>query len=160
MGTVSIIALITWIIAAIGGFVMLGVWLRHGAARAAEATVGGGPHAQADGGATPTAKSHLPAPLVYAHFALAVVGLIVWIIYLITSAMALGWIALVLVLIVAIAGFVMFFRWLAQRRSGTAPGEAVTPERHFPTAVVVAHGVFATATVVLVIIVAITVSVG
>lgn len=159
MGVLGIIALITWIIAAIGGFIMLGVWLRHGAARTAVATVGGGGATAGEAPAPETAHSHLPAGLVFAHFGLAVIGLIVWIIYLITSVMALGWIALVLVVIVAIAGFVMFFRWLPQRRAGAADA-AMTPERHFPTAVVIAHGVFAAATVVLVIITAIVVSVG
>jgi hypothetical protein len=130
----NIAALITWVITALGGFYMLGTWLSHGGAR---------------GG------SHLPVPVIFGHFALAAVGLILWIVYLIADLDVLSWIAFVLLLPVALLGFVMLSRWIPvyRARATTAPaaGEHTAPaERHFPVAVVGAHGLFAVVTVVLV----------
>ncbi|MFD0885627.1 hypothetical protein ACFQ08_13820, partial [Streptosporangium algeriense] len=82
----NIAALIAWVITALGGFHMLGTWLSRGGAR---------------GG------SHLPVPVVFGHFALAAVGLVVWIVRLITGLGALAWIAFVLLVPVALLGFVM-----------------------------------------------------
>jgi hypothetical protein len=134
-GVVGLIALITWVIAALGGFIMLGVWLRRGAAR----RTGG-------------ASTRLTPPLVFGHFLLAAVGLVVWIIYVITDATALSWIALALLVVVAALGFTMFGRWIGQRRQPIEAG--ATAERHFPVAVVAGHGVFAATTLVLVLLVA------
>ncbi|GII92991.1 hypothetical protein [Sinosporangium siamense] len=129
----NIAALITWIITALGGFYMLGTWLARGGAR---------------GG------SHLPVPVIFGHFALAATGLIIWIIYLIIDMNVLAWIALGLLVLVAVLGFVMLSRWIPVYRSRTAAlaaGELTTPaERHFPVAVVAGHGLFAVATVILV----------
>ncbi|MEU7830118.1 hypothetical protein [Nonomuraea sp. NPDC049129] len=130
----NIAALITWLITALGGFYMLGTWLSRGGAR---------------GG------SHLPVPVIFGHFALAAIGLIVWIVYLIADLDVLAWIALVLLVPVALLGFVMLSRWIPvyRARATTAPaaGEQTAPaERHFPVAVVGAHGLFAVVTVVLV----------
>lgn len=134
-GVIGLIALITWVVAAIGGFVMLGVWLRRGGAR----RTGG-------------AGTRLAPPLIFGHFLLAAAGLVVWIVYLFTDSDALSWVALVILVVVALLGFTMFARWLPQRRRAVAAD--ATAERHFPTAVVVGHGLFAATTLVLVLLVA------
>lgn len=130
----DIAALITWLVTALGGFFMLGTWISRGGLRA-----------------QPTG-SRLPAPAVFGHFALAAVGLVVWIIYLAAGGGALAWIAFILLLPVALLGFVMLARWIPVRRAGA--GEAAPAERHFPVAVVAGHGLFAVATVVLVLLTA------
>lgn len=134
-GVLGLVALITWIIAALGGFFMLGVWLRRGAARR-----GGG------------ATTRLTPPLVFGHFLLAAAGLVIWIVFLVTDSSALAWVGLVLVVVVALLGFTMFARWLGQRRRTSDAAD--TAERHFPVAVVGAHGLFAATTLVLVLLVA------
>lgn len=126
----DIAALVTWLITALGGFYMLGIWISRGGTR--------------------SGASRLPVPVVLGHFALAAVGLIVWIVYLIMGSTALAWIAFVLLLPVALLGFAMFARWIPQRKAARAAGSNASPELGFPVAVVVAHGLFAVATVVLV----------
>ncbi len=130
----DIAALITWVITALGGFYMLGTWLSRGGAR--------------DG------NSHLPVPVIFGHFALAAIGLVVWIIYVIADKTALAWTAFILLVPVALLGFVMLARWIPVYRARTttpAGSEQAAPaERHFPVAVVLAHGLFAVITVVLV----------
>ncbi|MFJ6718611.1 MULTISPECIES: hypothetical protein [unclassified Streptomyces] len=133
----DIAALVAWVITALGGFYMLGTWLSHGGARAG--------------------NSHLPVPVIFGHFALAAIGLVVWIVYLIIDKDALAWTAFILLVPVALLGFVMLARWIPLHRApataapATRPGEQAGPaERHFPVPVVVAHGLFAVVTVVLV----------
>ncbi|MCP2280917.1 hypothetical protein [Nocardia amikacinitolerans] len=132
----GIAALITWLLTAGGGSVLLGTWIAKGGAR------------------EPTA-SHLPPAVVFGHFLLAAAGLIVWIIYLIADSTALAWIAFALLVPVAALGFGMLARWLPVYRARTAEvGDATPPERHFPVAIVAAHGVLAVTTVVLVLLTA------
>jgi hypothetical protein len=124
----AVVALITWLITAAGGFVMLAGWIGRGGHR-------------------PGSGSRLGAPMVFTHFALAAVGLVLWIIYLAADADGLAWAAFGLLLPVALLGFVMFARWLGTR------GAAV-PESRFPLAVVLGHGLFAATTLVLVLLTA------
>jgi uncharacterized membrane protein len=119
----AIAALITWLVTAVGGFVMLGIWISRGGHR-------------------PGSGSRLAPGLVFGHFALAVIGLVLWIIYLVVDSDALAWVAFVLLLPVALLGFTMLARWIPARRSGTA-------ESRFPVAVVAGHGLFAATTLVL-----------
>jgi hypothetical protein len=126
----AVTALITWLVTAVGGFVMLFRWL------------GGGGH-------KPGSGSRLPASLVFAHFGLAVVGLVLWIIYLVNDSEGIAWAAFVVLLPVALAGFTMFARWLGSRANTTAP------ESGFPMAVVLGHGLFAAVTLVLVLLTAV-----
>ncbi|MEU8345442.1 hypothetical protein AB0C74_27405 [Spirillospora sp. NPDC048832] len=136
----SIAALATWLITALGGFFMLGTWIARGGVR---------------GG-----TSRLPVPVIFGHFLLAAAGLVVWIIYLLADAKPLAWTAFALLLPVALLGFVMFFRWLQVTRTPSvnpagAPGSAqaaTPPERAFPIPVVLAHGAFAVATLLLVLV--------
>ncbi|MEU2040345.1 hypothetical protein [Nocardia niwae] len=134
----GIAALILWLLTAVGGFVLLGTWI-------------------AKGGARQPNSSHLPPPVVFGHFLLAVAGLIVWISYLVVDEDALAWVAFVLLIPVALLGFAMLVRWLPAYRASTTTGtseQAEPPERHFPVAVVGGHGVLAVATVVLVLLTA------
>ena len=136
----DIAALITWLITALGGFYMLGTWIARGGLRQQQ-----------------TGTSRLPAPVIFGHFALAAAGLVVWIIYLVADTSALAWIAFILLIPVALLGFVMFARWLSVRKAPAVAPAAANPgpeaepaERHLPVPVVLAHGLFAVITVVLV----------
>jgi uncharacterized membrane protein len=123
----AVAALITWLVTAVGGFVMLGLWIARGGHRS--------------GG------TRLAPGLVFSHFALAAIGLVLWIIYLAVDKDALAWVAFVLLLPVALLGFTMLARWIPARRADTA-------ESRFPVPVVAAHGVFAATTLVLVLLTA------
>ncbi|GAB3144115.1 hypothetical protein [Microbispora hainanensis] len=135
----AIAALITWLLTAVGGFVMLGIWIARGGRRTSRFSPG----------------------LIFGHFALAAAGLVVWIVFLVAGAAVLAWVALVLLVPVALLGFAMFARWIPAYRARTAvaggPGATSTeqaPERHFPVAVVAGHGLLAVVTVVLVLLAA------
>ena len=134
-------ALITWVLTAGGGFVLLAIWLARGGMRQ---------------GREPGARIR-PA-LILSHFLLAATGLLLWIIYVATDSDALAWIALVLLAIVAILGWTMFAIWYQRRQRGRM-AEAVDPgtpaEQHFPVPIVALHGVGAVTTVVLVFLTAI-----
>jgi hypothetical protein len=141
----AIAALITWVLTAGGGFYMLATWLSKG-------------------GNQQPRTSNFPPALIFGHFALAAVGLVVWIIYVITDTEALTWIAFVLLIPVALLGFTMLSRWIPTRRTGvraasggagtSAGAEQGPPERHFPLPVVAGHGFLAVVTVVLVLLTA------
>ncbi|MEV0296200.1 hypothetical protein [Nocardia sp. NPDC050710] len=131
----GIAALITWLLTAIGGFVLLGTWI-------------------AKGGTRQPRTSHLPPAVVFGHFLLAVAGLIVWIIYLVVDEVALAWVAFGLLIPVALLGFAMLARWLPVYRAQVAVGPQEAAEGHFPVIVVGGHGVFAVTTVVLVLLTA------
>jgi manganese efflux pump family protein len=150
----AIAALITWIIAALGGATMLGIWIQRGGPR------------------TPR-TSKFPPGLIFGHFALAAIGLVIWIIYVITDTESLKWVAFIVLLPVALLGFTMLARWIPTYRSpklvaadtaggregASATGDggagAVVPaEKYFPVAFVVGHGLSAVVTLVLVLLTA------
>lgn len=134
----DIAALIAWVVTALGGFYMLGIWLSHSGARGR--------------------SSHLPVPVVFGHFALAAIGLVVWIIHVVTDNEALAWAAFGLLLPVVLLGFVMLARWIPVHRDRAAApagaGQSAPAERHFPVAVVAGHGLAAVVTLVLVLLTA------
>jgi hypothetical protein len=119
----AIAALITWLITAVGGFVLLARWISAGGHR-------------------PGSGSRLAPGLVFGHFALAAIGLVLWIVYVAIGTTALAWVAFVLLLPVALIGFTMFARWIPARRSGTV-------ESRFPVPIVLGHGLLAATTLVL-----------
>jgi hypothetical protein len=135
-------ALITWVLTAGGGFVLLSIWLARG-----------GMSQQREGG------SRIRPPLIMSHFLLAATGLVIWIIYVIDDKKTLAWIAFAALLVVALLGFTMFGIWLRRRQSRGAVAEAVSPgtpaEQHFPVPVVGLHGLLAATTLVLVLLTAI-----
>ena len=120
-------ALITWVLTAAGGFALLVVWLKNGGMN------------QQDGGRIRSAR-------ILTHFALAAVGLVLWITYVASDSSALAWIAFALLLVVALIGFSMLAIWLSQR----SRREVAAAEQRFPVAVVGLHGVLAATTLVLV----------
>jgi hypothetical protein len=79
---------------------------------------------------------------VFGHFALAAIGLVLWIVYVVVDSSALAWAAFALLLPVAALGFTMLARWTLARRTGVA-------ESRFPVPVVAGHGLFAATTLVL-----------
>jgi manganese efflux pump family protein len=152
----EIAALVTWLVTAAGGLLMLGVWLSRGGART-PATAGATAARSAAGtaGLPVEAPTRLRPPLVFGHVLLAVVGLVVWILYLVIDSDGLAWTAFVLLVPVALLGFTMLARWVAagDHRRSAAVG-ASRPESHFPLPVVIGHGLFAVTTVVLVLLTA------
>src|SRR4051794_32804513 len=130
------VALVTWVLTAGGGFVMLGLWLKNGGMRQSE-----------------TPGDRIRSARILSHFALAATGLVLWIIYLATDSDGLAWVAFALLAVVAALGFSMLAIWLRQRSrepvvAGGA-GSGTPAEQHFPTAVVALHGVLAATTLVL-----------
>jgi hypothetical protein len=135
-------ALITWMLTAGGGFVLLSIWLARGGMRAQHET-----------------GNRIRTPLIMSHFLLAAAGLVLWIIYLIDDKEALAWLAFAALVVVAVLGFTMFAIWLRRRQGRTVTGETTTPdmpaEQHFPVAVVALHGVLAATTLALVLLTAV-----
>ena len=131
----EIAALITWLLTAGGGFYLLYTWISKG-------------------GPGNRSTSRFPPALIFGHFGLAAAGLVLWIIYVIVDSDTLAWIALILLVPVALLGFTMLARWLPTYRArATAVGDGPA-ERHFPVATVGAHGLLAVVTVVLVLLAA------
>jgi hypothetical protein len=135
------VALVTWVLTAGGGFVLLSIWLARGGIRQAR-----------------EAGNRIRPPLIFSHFLLAATGLVVWIVYLANDKDALAWIALAILAVVAALGWTMFAIWLRRRQARLAATDVVTPdtppEQHFPVSIVALHGVLAVTTVVLVLLTA------
>lgn len=160
------VALIVWFITALWGLYMLAVWLIEN-----DATRQG------------NSASLLPLPVILAHVGFAVTGLGVWVAYLLLDRPVLAWTAVGILVAIALLGLTMFARWIPVYRmadgevsvpvgamSGGAPGAepGATPgtapgmpslrdlpaEGSFPLLIVLAHGVFAVSTVVLVVLTA------
>ena len=133
-------ALFTWMATVLAGLVLLGIWLM-----------------EYDRDLQTVAATRLPEPVISAHALLGVGGLLVWGFYLVTDKDSLALATVADLGIVALLGLVMAARWIGVYRAYAAPGStptrliAVPPERHFPRAVIVAHGIFAVATIVLVV---------
>ena len=146
------VALISWVLTAGGGFILLAMWLARGGMRQ-----------QGESG------SRIRPPLILSHFLLAAAGLVVWVIYVINDNDSLAWVAFVILAIVALLGWTMFAIWWQrrqrERRAGAAVAETETAggnpqgaspaEQSFPVSIVTLHGILAVATVVLVFLTAI-----
>jgi hypothetical protein len=133
-------ALISWIVTAGGGFVLLGLWVSHGGMRQREGR-------------------QIRPPLILSHFGLAATGLVLWIIFVATDSDALAWIAFAILAVVAVLGWTMFALWWQRRQASAAAAPASTPglpaEQHFPVPIVALHGLLAVTTLVLVFLAAI-----
>jgi hypothetical protein len=169
----AVLALIFWSATALGGLYLLAIWL-----------------IEYDPDFQHAAATRLPVVVITGHVLFAVVGLLSWVIYLITDKDIYSWTSVAALAAIATLGFTMAIRWIAVYRTwrrvsvpadpmpyaygaytltawarlrawptGT-PGRssdqvrpwevAVPPERHFPISVVIAHGILAVTTVVLV----------
>jgi hypothetical protein len=149
----ALVALVAWLCTVGIGLYLLAIWL-----------------IEYDREFQSTAATRLPVPVIGTHALLAFGGLAVWALYLITDAARLAWVAAATLAVVATLGLTMAARWIGVRRAHEAPravglpvgprlgrdsiGAPVPPERHFPAPVVVIHGVFAVATVLLVLLTA------
>jgi hypothetical protein len=136
----SLAALATWITTAGGGLYLLTIWL-----------------IEYDREFQSAAATRLPVPVISAHALLAVAGLVVWVVYLITDIPRLAWAAAVTLAVVASLGVIMAARWVkvygvhgSPAAYGGRQAMPGPPERNFPLPVVIGHGVFALATIVLV----------
>jgi hypothetical protein len=125
-------ALITWLLTAAGGFVLLLVWVNRGGMRQKEP------------------GNRIRPPLIMSHFLLAATGLVLWIVYVFSDTDALAWIAFAILIVVALLGWTMFAIWLRRRRTTEAAETDRPAEQNFPVPVVAVHGALAVTTVVLV----------
>ena len=144
----TLAALITWFTAVVLGLCLLAIWLIE--------------YDKSD------VDSHLPRTMVSAHGLLAVGGLVVWSAYADGGTSRLAWTAILILAVVAVLGLTMAGRWIGVYRMYKAPQAvvvptvargapgpvAVPPERKFPVPVVIAHGVLAAATIVIVLLTA------
>src|SRR5947208_12459327 len=94
-------ALIVWVITALGGFGLLGIWLQRGGIKQGDQP-----------------GRRIRPPLIFTHMLLAATGLVLWIIYLASDSKGFAWVAFALLLVVASLGFGMLALWL-QRRQAT-----------------------------------------
>jgi hypothetical protein len=149
----SVAALLTYLVTATAGLFLLTIWL-----------------IEYDHEFQTAAATRLPVPVISAHALLAVTGLAVWGVYLLTDRKRLAWATVVILVLVAVLGFTMAVRWVKVYRTNAAPAgrrapaggtsaggtsaSTVPPERHFPVSVVIGHGVFAMATLTLVLLTA------
>jgi hypothetical protein len=172
--SLSIIALITWIIAAGCGLYLVSIWL-----------------IEYDKDFQAAARTRLPPAVLVAHVSLAGGGLVAWAVWFVWWTNDLVWAAAAALSLAATLGTVMAIRWVgvyreklavrraaeqetaslvdaASQRAGSRPAGASSqrvatpprqvpigpPERNFPLPVVIAHGVFAVATLTMVLLIA------
>src|SRR5919204_1433253 len=102
-------ALIAWVITALGGFGLLGIWLRRGGLTAASRP-----------------GTRIRPPLIFSHMALAATGLVLWIIYLAADKDAIAWAAVIVLGPVADLGFSMLAIWIQQRTHQPITGAAAS----------------------------------
>ena len=133
-------ALFTWMATVLCGLILLVIWLM-----------------EYDRDFQSFSATRLPVPVISTHALLGVGGLTVWGFYLATDNDPLGWVSVVDLGVVAMLGLVMAVRWVTVYRAYAAPSGsattvvAVPPERHFPRPVILIHGIFAAATLTLVV---------
>lgn len=136
----SIAALFTWGFTALAGLVLLVIWLM-----------------EYDRDFQTAAATRLPVPLISTHALLGVSGLLVWGFYLVTDNDPLAYATVADLGVVAVLGSAMAMRWVTVYRAYGTPGASPTsmtlvpPERHFPRPVILIHGLFAVATIALVV---------
>lgn len=132
-----IASLALWVLTAVGGSVLLAVWLSRGGMRQQKPK-----------------RTRFPTPLIFGHAGLAALGLALWIVYVLTDNHTVAKIAFGLVAAAVVLGVTMFARWRGRRPQG-ASGETDRPaEDRFPPAVVYGHGLLGAATLALVLLTA------
>jgi hypothetical protein len=135
----SVAALFTWMVTIFAGLTLLVIWI-----------------IEYDREFQSAAATRLPVPVISAHALLGMGGLVLWIAYLLLDQERLAWAAVGTLVIVALLGLTMAVRWIRVYRAYADPGPSITrsniapPERSFPLPVVVAHGLLAVTTLVLV----------
>jgi hypothetical protein len=135
----SIAALFAWLLTASAGLVLLMIWI-----------------IEYDSEFQSAAATRLPVPVISAHAALALGGLLLWFGYILADQDRLAWISVAVLGVVAVLGLVMAVRWLRVHRTHPKPGRSmvtrktVPPERNFPVPLVIAHGLLGVTTIALV----------
>ena len=135
----SVVALFTWMVTISVGLILLIIWI-----------IEYDPEFQS------AAATRLPVPVISAHALLGLGGLELWISYLVLGKKPLAWATVAALGAVAVLGLIMAARWIGVYRAFADPGPSLTrqmpvpPERNFPLPVVVAHGILAVTTFVLV----------
>jgi hypothetical protein len=149
----SLAAVITWLITICFGLFLLSIWL----VEYDYDDYGGG-------------GSRLPVPVLSAHAMLAIAGVPLWLLYLVTDERRLAWAAALILACVAVLGLTMVIRWIGLYRADRVPAAAsattsavsafqpapspvftaAPAEQNFPVVVVLCHGAFALVTVALV----------
>ena len=96
----------------------------------------------------------MPGRILYGHILLAVAGLLAWIWALLFDAAWARWVALAMLALVALLGWTRFVQWLPRYgRHARWRSVAGSPaEKEFPYGAVLVHGMWAAATVVLVVV--------
>jgi hypothetical protein len=133
------VTLVVWVVTMLGGLFMAGVLTREGR---------GGPAASG---------SLIPSSLVFTHGLVAVGGAVVWIFFMSAGDQVLAWAAVVVLVVAALLGVMMFVRWLQGRAGSTAEVEqnkVRLAEQQIPSFVVHGHGLLAAVTVLLALLVA------
>jgi hypothetical protein len=139
----SVAALFTWMITILGGLILLIIWI-----------------IEYDREFQTAAATRLPVPVLSAHALLGMGGLLLWIGYLLLDEERLAWFSVAALGAVAVLGLTMAARWIGVLRVFADPGPSLTrktivpPERNFPLPVVLAHGILAVTTLVLVLLTA------
>ena len=140
MSDAALFALYAWIATVLVGLLLLIIWLM-----------------EYDRDFQSAAATRLPVPVISTHALLGLGGLALWGFYLVTDTDSLTVPAVVDLCLVVLLRLIMAARWLQVLRAYPAAGSSLTrvvvvpPERHFPRPVIVIHGIFAVATVVLVV---------
>ena len=135
----SVAALFTWMVTILAGLVLVVIWI-----------------IEYDPEFQTAAATRLPVPVISAHALLGLGGLMLWIGYLLEDQEQLAWATVAALGTVAVLGLIMAARWIRVYRAVVDPGPSLTrsttvpPERNFPLPVVVAHGILAVTTLVLV----------
>jgi hypothetical protein len=137
----GVAALICWFITALAGLYLVAVWLIEN-----------------DVGEQGTVASRLPGPVILAHVLLALTGLVVWVVHLLSGSASWGWAAVGILAVIATLGLTMFTRWIpvhaafvaAESTRGISADFDFPAERAFPLTVVIGHGVLAVTTLILV----------
>lgn len=148
-------ALVLWIVTIAGGASLAVMWLIHGGwERPADAET------PASRGGRPTTtlerdRSKIGVSSILAHATLGILGAIFWQLYRLNEGDPgydpAKWLALAFLLSTIAVGMGMFVRWVGVRRQAATDPEAMPPERRLPSLVVIAHGLAAIATLVLVV---------
>jgi manganese efflux pump family protein len=137
----GVVALISWIVTALAGATLFGIWLSRGGLRRQ------GP-----------AASRFPPALIFGPPILAATGLVIWIIYVASDTDALRWVAFAILVVVAALGFTMARLWRQERAATVAAAGAdrtvLPPEQHFPVPLIGVHGLLALTTLILVLLTA------
>jgi hypothetical protein len=143
----KLIAVLAWCTAIGFGVFMLAIWL-----------------VELDRDVPRTVATRMPIPVISAHALLAIAGVPVWLVYLVTDEHTVAWLAAAMLACVAVLGLTMAIRWIGVLRTtprvsapAVGPGRpapAVPAEREFPVAAVISHGIAAVTTVTFVVLIA------